>query len=410
MRAFSLAHLSDQELLRSLARLVVQHRATTAAMLAHIAEVDARRLYAPAGYPSMHWYCVRELKLSDDAAFKRIHAARVARKFPAILEALEGGRLNLTGVCLLAPYLRAYNAGDLITAATHKRKTEIEELLAARYPRSEVLALVQGVPSQPEGTATAQLDDGGASNSGNEHAPAHVGPSWPTHLLGGAPADKNSGQADGRNEPEDPTRSGDGEARPADSPHPMEHAPAHVESTCLGKPSVASIVDQRSFVKPHAAGRYTLHLNLSRETYEKLRYVQELLSHQIPSADIAEAIELALHALVSQLEKRKFAATSRPRGGSSPAPTGSRHIPSHVMRAVWKRDGGQCTFVGSNGQRCPSRSFLEFDHIEPFARGGRATVDGIRLRCRTHNQYGAEQAFGAEFMKRKRRAVEDATE
>ena len=91
MRAFSLAHLSDQELLRSLARLVVQHRATTAAMLAHIAEVDARRLYAPAGYPSMHWYCVRELKLSDDAAFKRIHAARVARKFPAILEALEGG-------------------------------------------------------------------------------------------------------------------------------------------------------------------------------------------------------------------------------------------------------------------------------------------------------------------------------
>jgi hypothetical protein len=411
MRAFLLTHLSDQELLGNLARLVVQHRATTAAMLAHIAEVDVRRLYAPAGYPSMHWYCVRELKLSDDAAFKRIHAARVARKFPAILEALEEGRLNLTGVCLLAPYLRAYNAGDLIAAAMHKRKTEIEELLAARYPRSEVLALVQGVPSPLGGITTAPLDDGRASNSGNEHAPAHVATSWPKQLLGGAHGAKtSSAQANGRDEPEDLAQSGDGGRKSAEVAHPMEHAPAHVESTCLSRLSPAPVVDQRSFVKPHAAGRYTLHLNLSRETYEMLRYVQELLSHQMPSADIAEAIELALEALIARLEKRKFAATSRPRGDTSRAPTGSRHIPSHVMRAVWKRDSGQCTFVGSNGQRCPSRSFLEFDHIEPFARGGHATVDGIRLRCRTHNQYGAEQAFGAEFMKRKRRAAKDATE
>jgi hypothetical protein len=45
---------------------------------------------------------------------------------------------------------------------------------------------------------------------------------------------------------------------------------------------------------------------------------------------------------------------------------------------------------------------LEFDHVVPVARGGTATVEGLRLRCRTHNQYEADRVFGAEFMSRKR--------
>jgi len=79
MRAYTLTHLDDAALLRALLELVAQDRATTSALLAHIAEVDARRLYAPAGYPSMHAYCVGALRLSEDAAFKRIQAARAAR-------------------------------------------------------------------------------------------------------------------------------------------------------------------------------------------------------------------------------------------------------------------------------------------------------------------------------------------
>ncbi|HYM80678.1 MAG TPA: hypothetical protein VEY91_04600 [Candidatus Limnocylindria bacterium] len=45
MFAYTLSHLSDQTLLRDLAALVARDRATTAALLAHIAEVDVRRLY-----------------------------------------------------------------------------------------------------------------------------------------------------------------------------------------------------------------------------------------------------------------------------------------------------------------------------------------------------------------------------
>jgi len=43
--------------------------------------------------------------------------------------------------------------------------------------------------------------------------------------------------------------------------------------------------------------------------------------------------------------------------------------------------------------------------VREFARGGDATVDGIRLRCRGHNQFTAEHTFGAGFMRHKREAA-----
>jgi len=72
-------------------------------------------------------------------------------------------------------------------------------------------------------------------------------------------------------------------------------------------------------------------------------------------------LALALDALVEKLEKRKFAATDKPRRTSS-RPTAKRTIPARVKRAVWKRYGEQCTFVAKNGHRCSARTFLEFDH------------------------------------------------
>ncbi len=140
----------------------------------------------------------------------------------------------------------------------------------------------------------------------------------------------------------------------------------------------------------------------------------------MPAGDIAGVIDLALDALVQQLEKRKFAATSKPRvkreAEASPTATDEstepapfrRYIPRAVRRAVWIRDGGQCTHVSPDGRRCEERADLEYDHVEPVARGGTSTVDGLQLRCRPHNQYAAERVFGIEFMKRKREEAREA--
>src|SRR5262249_38408833 len=88
-----------------------------------------------------------------------------------------------------------------------------------------------------------------------------------------------------------------------------------------------------------------------------------------------------------------------------PVKPNSRHVPARVKRAVWKRDGGRCTYVSDSGHRCEERTDLQFDHVLEFARGGDATAAGIRLRCQTHNQLTAEQTLGAAFMAHRRESA-----
>jgi hypothetical protein len=337
---YCLSHLPDPVLLRDLAALVAQDRATTAALLAHIAEVDARKLYLPAAHPSMFSYCVHELRLSEEAAFKRIHAARAARQFPAIFAALADGRLHLSAVVMLAPHLTLENADELLAAAAQKSKAEIEQLLALRFPRPDLPERVRQLDTEPVGSR--------------------------------------------------------GLGEPQLSGEVAQHAPGRVEAAAP-PPKLA----------PLAPERFALQLTIGQATHDKLRYAQALLGHQLPSGDLAMVLDRALDALIGQLEQRKFAAASKPRPGPRRAPAG-RHIPAHVKRTVWERDGGQCTFVSNAGQRCPARARLEYDHIVPVARGGLATVAGLRLRCRAHNQFAAECMFGVGFMSGKRCAAQHA--
>ena len=151
---------------------------------------------------------------------------------------------------------------------------------------------------------------------------------------------------------------------------------------------------------PIAPERFALHVTIGRLTQGKLERARSLLSHAVPSSDLGEVLDRALDALLAKLEKRKKAATSKPRAPRGPS--NQRSVPAHVVRAVWERDGDQCTFVSENGRRCEARDFVELDHIEPVARGGVSTLANLRLRCRAHNQMAADQVFGTEFMRRMR--------
>ena len=41
--------------------------------------------------------------MSEDAAFRRARAAKLAREFPIVLEQIAAGELHLTGLLLLGP-------------------------------------------------------------------------------------------------------------------------------------------------------------------------------------------------------------------------------------------------------------------------------------------------------------------
>jgi hypothetical protein len=148
----------------------------------------------------------------------------------------------------------------------------------------------------------------------------------------------------------------------------------------------------RPLIAPLTPERYRVQFTVSKETHDKLRHVQDLLCREIPDGDPAVIFDRALDLLVREVEKKKLAATKQPRAprGSKP---GSRDVPAHVRRAVWKRDGGQCAFSGNSG-RCKERRYLEWHHLQPHGHQGPATVDNISLRCRAHNVYESELVFG----------------
>jgi len=365
MERYARAHLGDQTLLHSLTTHLGQERGSTAEFLADLAEVDARKLYVPAGYPSMYEYCVAALHLSEQAAYRRILVARTARRFPAIFGALADGRLHLTAVVLLAPHLREATADELLAAATHQSRAAIERLLAEWFPRPDLVSWVAPVP-------TAQL------------SPA---------IVAGVPAA--------------PAARG---TEPLASPVAAQLSPAIVvgQPSAEFAPAPRATASPRSRVQPLAPGRFAVQFTFSQSEYDDLCYAQALLGHQVPAGDVAPVFARALKALIPQLERQKFAATSQPRPGRRASRADTRHIPAEVKRAVWERDGAQCTFVSKTGHRCSARRGLEFDHVQEYSRGGQATVSGIRLRCRAHNQYEAEQTYGAEFMRHKRLAAAEA--
>jgi HNH endonuclease len=164
----------------------------------------------------------------------------------------------------------------------------------------------------------------------------------------------------------------------------------------------------RAKLAPLSPGRYALQVTVDQETHQLLRYAQALLGHALPSGDVATVLHRALSELVQKLERQKFAksARSRPRHGAAKG----RYVPAEVRRAVWQRDGGRCTFVSECGKRCGSTTRLEFDHVDPVARGGQTSTDRMRLRCRAHNQYEAECTFGVGFMRGKRQEARCRTE
>ena len=330
------ARLSDLELLENVKRLTADERKVTASLIAALAELDARRLYLGEGCSSLFTYCTQVLHLSEHAAYLRIEAARAARKWPVVLGQLAEGALHLTAISLLAPHLTEGNHRQVLAAARHKSKREVEEIVASLRPQAEVPASVRKLPA-PRSPATATVP--------NLHGPEPGALAEQVALT-----DMVMGSA--------------------------AHEPR----------------ERRAEVKPLASERYKVQFTVSRETHDRLREAQDLLRHRIPDGGIAAIFERALTALLAELRKSRHAAVTRPRGALTDA-TG-RHIPAAVKRAVWEHDEGRCAFVGAQG-RCTERGFLEYHHRVPYADGGATTSENLELRCRAHNAYESERWFGA---------------
>ena len=146
---FKLGSIADDDLLRRLWEILQESRRVEVELIAHIGEVDQRRLYARQA-SSMFVYCTETLHLSGAEAFLRIAVARAARKHPVLLSMLEDGRLHLSGIAKLAPVLTEANRDALLTRAEHKTKRKIEELVAEVAPKPDVAPTMRKLPERSE--------------------------------------------------------------------------------------------------------------------------------------------------------------------------------------------------------------------------------------------------------------------
>ena len=140
-----LKSLSDDELLVRLSDVSKQSRRAESVLVAHIDEVDARRLFAREALPSMFRYCIDVLNLSEAEAYRRIGAARLSRKCPVLLTMLEDGRIHLCGIAVLAKHLTEANYENVLARATHKSK---RELVAELAPKQDVPPTVRKRPQR----------------------------------------------------------------------------------------------------------------------------------------------------------------------------------------------------------------------------------------------------------------------
>jgi hypothetical protein len=383
-----LVGVDDVVLVRELERLCKADRLLSAELIVHLGEVLERRLFLGLGFSSMFDYCRVGLGMSEAEAYLRIYAAKVGRRFPLVLERLGAGELHLTAIKLLGPHLTVENHVFLLDRVRGLSKRKIELLVAELAPKADVPARVTRLPVARSSVASAPtvcaelflaaVQAPVASASQVTGVPPLAAEATPLATL--VPARTQA-------------------LAPTLAPAPLRSAPAAC-STPLGP------------------GRFKVVATLEQSEHDALSQLQELLRHQNPNGDIARIIGRALKELCAREMKRRFAqgvsARRKPAAdaqspvveavdgvadGATSKSSMSRYIPRQVLREVYERDGGQCSFVSDDGRRCSAREFIEVHHHSvTFARGGAASVENLRLVCRAHNLFFAERDYGAGFM------------
>jgi hypothetical protein len=167
------------------------------------------------------------------------------------------------------------------------------------------------------------------------------------------------------------------------------------DETTLRQERLSPPVPPRSSTEPLTAELSRLHVTVSKEFLAKLGAARDALSHSRPNASIEGILEAGLDLILAAQAKRN-GMVEKPL--KTPRPRKDDHIPAHVRRAVWERDGGRCQWRFENGEICGSTYMVEVDHIHPEALGGPATLESSRLACFGHNQLSARRVFGDEHI------------
>ena len=355
---YRLQGLNDDELVSLLPKLAQREKEVTADLLAHLAELEARQSYAAMGFNSMWDYCLVALGMCRTTAWRKLTAARICYRFPGNLARVASGELQVAAIAELHRYLTDENGVELLAACVGKCFSEVELLLAQRFPKPDLSDSIRRVPDR-------RVTDRVEVEPRSEEPPSRNGSAEP-----GSEVPVSSGPA--------PTRT----------------------------PSAS----QRGRVEPLSPDRFAVRFTADAEFLALLEEVRGLGSHR-GTGDLLDVLKAGLIARKRELLKRRFAVGRNPRNAPPKKDRSAkqrsaaekslrrRHVPADVAREVFQRDEGRCSYVSPDGRRCSARRHLQFDHVVPHAKHGAETTGNLRLLCETHNQLAARLYFGVRYMR-----------
>jgi len=366
------AKLKDEDLVRQVKFLAEHARHNEMRLLIHLSEFDSRRLCLEEGYRSLFEYCTGTLGFDEQESYRRIRAARIIRGYPEARIALERRKVTVASLVVLSAWLTRENAGSWLKVAEGKSKRELEALVAARYPQAPQPDSIRNLPSRPV-------------------------------LVSGAPPAAYEALSIGASSPD---------INPADQPASVTDGSASGEWTPLAAPP-----DRLGWgwqqLSPVAADRVRVGFDAASVVGQLIERVRQILRHKYPEGRLEDLIREALEAYLDRRDPQRrleLKAAKAESGEEAPPPEDSerlptrflrawaagRYIPAKVKSAVWARDDGRCAWRDKDGTVCGSKDWIEYDHLRPFAKGGRSDDPrNIRLLCRVHNQAAAEAEFGA---------------
>ena len=168
--ARELKALSNTSLHERNIRTAREERECTERLLWQLKETEARKLYLDyEKCDSLYAYCIRELKMSNGSAGRRVNAARLLGEFPELSEKIVDGSTNLSNLSLMQAYVRAEEKRvghkvpveqkrELLEKIEDKSGNEVELVLAQALPEAKPAQVTKRVRADGDVDYTVRLN------------------------------------------------------------------------------------------------------------------------------------------------------------------------------------------------------------------------------------------------------------
>lgn len=381
-----LQNLKDQDLVIQVENLLNREKRIGDAILLALKEINARRIYAAMGYPSLFYLLVRHFKLSETAAYTRLQALRLMETVPGVQANMLKGELSLNNAALIQSFVQRHDKEhsqpmtveskkEIIDAVKGKTNKEAREILANKDPQAALPPPIEKPLAQNHTQLQITVD--AETMAALREVKALLSHKIPDGDLKAIL--KYMIQATG------------------------EQLKKRKGYGVLEKSGISA---SQCFTDGEKGRVNEEFRNARKVENEDRRGVMSKEGDQGTERDLGKEGDQSAEMSGEGNFNRSGVQKMRKIKENSVYPKGHsqrvrQNIPVNIKRNVFTRSGGCCEFVSPGGIRCSSQYQLEFDHLIPWSQGGKNGEDSLRVLCRVHNQYRTKQTHGFWYQKKR---------